>query len=147
LNSVERLVHYAESLPRESASTLPTDPKATEWPVGGEIEFQNVSVYYPTRPEVPALAELNLQIKAGEKIGIVGRTGSGKSTFATSLFRMLEASEGTILIDNKGISNLIRHRFSWIENIAIQNGNHPSRSRPIFWHDSFEPRHGECLYG
>jgi ABC-type multidrug transport system fused ATPase/permease subunit len=119
LNSVERLVHYAESLPRESAQTLPTDPNEEQWPKGGQIEFQNVSVYYPTRPDVPALSNLNLKIAPGEKIGIVGRTGSGKSTFATSLFRMLETSEGNILIDNIGNVQLIRYLNSWAQNSTI----------------------------
>lgn len=75
------------------------------WPTMGEIDFIDYSVKY--RPEMPViLKNLNFKIKSREKIGIVGRTGSGKSTICNSIFRILEASSGTIIIDNVDISKV-----------------------------------------
>lgn len=76
-----------------------------KWPQLGTITFCNYSVKY--RPNTPiVLKNLNISINDGEKIGVVGRTGSGKSTLCLSLFRILEASNGCILIDNQDISKI-----------------------------------------
>ncbi|CAH8286378.1 unnamed protein product, partial [Schistosoma turkestanicum] len=77
------------------------------WPEG-EIEFINYSTRY--RPELDlALKSINFKVGKGEKLGIVGRTGSGKSSLVLGLFRMLEAAEGKILIDGFDISKLGLH--------------------------------------
>jgi ABC-type multidrug transport system fused ATPase/permease subunit len=71
----------------------------------GKINFINYSVKY--RPDTPLiLKNINLEIKPGEKIGVCGRTGSGKSTLLLCLFRILEAHEGKILIDDIDISKV-----------------------------------------
>ena len=71
----------------------------------GKINFENYSVRY--RPDTPlALKNITLEIKPGEKIGVVGQTGSGKSTLLLCLLRILEASEGKIYIDDIDISQL-----------------------------------------
>ena len=71
----------------------------------GKIMFKNYSARY--RPDTPlALKNINLEINPGEKIGIVGQTGSGKSTLLLSLFRIIEASEGKIFIDDIDISQI-----------------------------------------
>ena len=71
----------------------------------GKINFKNYSVRY--RPETPLiLKNITLEIKPGEKIGVVGQTGSGKSTLLLCLFRILEASEGKIYIDDIDISQI-----------------------------------------
>ena len=71
----------------------------------GKINFINYSVKY--RPDTPLiLKNINLEIKPGEKIGVVGRTGSGKSTMLLCLFRILEANQGKILIDDIDISKV-----------------------------------------
>ena len=71
----------------------------------GKISFKNFSVRY--RPDTPLiLKNINLEIKPGEKIGVVGQTGSGKSTLLLCLFRILEASEGKIYIDDIDISQI-----------------------------------------
>ena len=71
----------------------------------GKISFINYSVRY--RPDTPLiLKNINLEIKPGEKIGVCGRTGSGKSTMLLCLFRILEAQEGKILIDGVDISKI-----------------------------------------
>ena len=71
----------------------------------GKINFVNFSVRY--RPDTPLiLKNINLEIRPGEKIGVVGRTGSGKSTMLLCLFRILEAYNGKILIDDIDISKI-----------------------------------------
>jgi len=75
------------------------------WPVAGEIEFIDYSVKY--RPEMPIiLKNLNFRVLPRERIGIVGRTGSGKSTICNCIFRILEAYSGKILIDGIDISQI-----------------------------------------
>lgn len=72
---------------------------ASDWPCQGHIEFQQVVLAY--RPELPnALDGLTFTVYSGEKVGIVGRTGSGKSTLFLALFRMVELKAGRILLDN-----------------------------------------------
>lgn len=71
----------------------------------GEITFNNLVIKY--RPELkPALRKINLTIEAGQKVGVCGRTGSGKSTICLSLFRILEPTEGTIIIDGQDITKM-----------------------------------------
>jgi ABC-type multidrug transport system fused ATPase/permease subunit len=65
----------------------------------GEIEFNQVSFAYPTRPEVEVLQEISFHIRPGEKIALVGHSGAGKSTITQLLLRLYEASQGTILVD------------------------------------------------
>lgn len=65
----------------------------------GEIEFNQVSFSYPTRPEVEVLQEISFHIRPGEKIALVGHSGAGKSTITQLLLRLYEASQGTILVD------------------------------------------------
>ena len=70
-----------------------------------EINFINFSASY--RPDTPIiLSNINIEIKPGEKIGIVGRTGSGKSSILMSLSRVIEAKSGKILIDDEDIKNI-----------------------------------------
>ena len=75
------------------------DPGVTEQPpIQGEIEFRNLTFkYHPT--DEPVLRDLNLKIPAGHTVAFVGRTGSGKSTVANLIPRLIEAPEGTLLID------------------------------------------------
>ena len=78
------------------------------WPEQGAIEIKNVSASYKPNSDL-VIRNLNLSILAGEKIGICGRSGSGKSSLITSLFRMLELAEGSsITIDGIDISTLPR---------------------------------------
>jgi ATP-binding cassette, subfamily C (CFTR/MRP), member 1 len=72
------------------------------WPRKGSIAFEKYCMRY--RPNLPlVLKEVSLTIDAGEKVGIVGRTGSGKSSLLTALFRLVEAADGKILIDGADI--------------------------------------------
>ncbi|KAJ3353671.1 hypothetical protein GGF32_002902 [Allomyces javanicus] len=101
--SVERIREYAE-MPPEAAEH--TDlPLPADWPTTGKIEFDHYSTRY--RPGLDlVLRKLSLSIRGGEKIGIVGRTGAGKSSATLALFRIIEAAEGAIKIDGVDISHL-----------------------------------------
>ena len=92
---------------QENNSETPLDKKLIKegFPKRGKIEFVNLYVRY--RPDSQlVLKNINFTIEPGQKIGIVGRTGSGKTTLCLSLFRILEASTGKILIDNQDISQI-----------------------------------------
>ncbi|GLV41617.1 uncharacterized protein CBL_06846 [Carabus blaptoides fortunei] len=99
--SVERIVEYS-NLENERDTELPADKEiATNWPAEGKIEFRDLYLSYS--PDDPAvLRELNFVIEPKEKVGIVGRTGAGKSSLIAALFELSE-TDGEILID--GISS------------------------------------------
>lgn len=80
-------------------------------PIKGEIEFRNVSYVYPNTG-IKALENLSFKVNAGETLAIMGKTGSGKSTVALLLCRLIDPSEGEILIDGKNLKdhNLINYR-------------------------------------
>ena len=81
----------------------------SNWPSQGAISFDNVSFSYDPQNKLPnVLSELTFSIKAGEKVGIIGRTGAGKSSIIQTLFRMSEP-EGKILIDNVDTKELSLH--------------------------------------
>jgi len=105
MNSVERIIHYAESLEQEPPHDIPeTQPKAP-WPAEGRVEIKDVVLRY--RPELPdVLRGLSMDVAPGEKIGIVGRTGAGKSSVMTALYRLVELFAGSILIDGVDVSRI-----------------------------------------
>lgn len=73
------------------------------WPKLGNIEFQNVYLRYRPKTEL-VLKGLNFKIKAGSKIGVVGRTGAGKSTLGLAIARIMEVESGAIKVDDVDIS-------------------------------------------
>lgn len=75
------------------------------WPKEGRIDFINYSVRYREGLK-PALKNLNITINPQDKIGVVGRTGAGKSTMTLALLRILEALSGKIVIDDVDISTI-----------------------------------------
>jgi ABC-type multidrug transport system fused ATPase/permease subunit len=105
--SMERCTNYKNIIQEKSSYIPEIDDKLIKekWPKKGEISFRNFSVKY--RPETDiVLKKLNINIKHGEKVGVCGRTGSGKSTICLCLFRILEAEEGQIFIDDIDISTI-----------------------------------------
>ena len=103
LVSVQRLIEYNE-LSQEAAPNPDADPKGP-WPAVEAVELHNLHLRY--RPELPlALNGASAKIRAGSRVGIVGRTGAGKSSIAVALFRLRELLEGTITIDGIDISAL-----------------------------------------
>ncbi|XP_063924531.1 probable multidrug resistance-associated protein lethal(2)03659 [Zophobas morio] len=99
MTSVERVAEY-DDLTVEDNNKSEINPPAA-WPAEGKILFQSVSMRYsPEKPFV--LRNIDVEFQAGEKIGIVGRTGAGKSSLINALFHLYEF-EGTILIDDVDI--------------------------------------------
>ncbi|EEU35999.1 uncharacterized protein NECHADRAFT_49776 [Fusarium vanettenii 77-13-4] len=113
MNSMERVLEYM---------TLETEPQDGEkppaaWPTSGAIDMRDLEVSYaPGLP--PVLKSLSLQIGSHERVGVVGRTGAGKSSLTLALFRFLEARSGSISIDGVDISKIplsdLRSRLSII---------------------------------
>lgn len=104
MTSLERIKEYTmlEAEKLEGGSK-----PAADWPKSGAIDFKNVSFRYDkTLP--PVLEDLNFSIGSGEKIGVVGRTGAGKSSLIQALFRIAEP-DGDIIIDNVRIKDLGLH--------------------------------------
>jgi ABC-type multidrug transport system fused ATPase/permease subunit len=103
MNAVERVLVYTE-LPPEGDTQTPNDPPAS-WPEKGEIKFREVELAY--REGLPlVLKGINFRVAPGEKIGIVGRTGAGKSSLIQALFRVVELQGGAIEIDGINIRNI-----------------------------------------
>ena len=93
-----------EDLPQEAAWETQGDLDG-RWPGQGDIQFNSYSTKY--RPELDTvLNNFNLKIKPGEKVGLVGRTGAGKSSLSLAMFRIIEAVDGNIKIDNRDVSTL-----------------------------------------
>ncbi|XP_069839782.1 multidrug resistance-associated protein 1-like isoform X2 [Dendropsophus ebraccatus] len=107
--SVERVKEYCDLEP-EAPWTSAHDSALTEWPHAGRIEFQNYGLRYRKDLEL-ALKKVTASIQPGEKVGIVGRTGAGKSSLTLGLFRILEPATGAIHIDEKDISKLGLHEL------------------------------------
>ncbi|CAF1162569.1 unnamed protein product [Adineta ricciae] len=119
MTAVERVLEYCE-LDQEPPAQVPVDRRPpSNWPSEGRIVFDNVSMCYSNDENSPlALRHISMTIQSGEKIGIVGRTGAGKSSLIQTLFRMGTLTEGQIKIDNIDISSVglddVRSRISVI---------------------------------
>ena len=102
--SVERVLEYA-ALPSEAPDIVSKKRPPISWPAYGAVTFENFSTRY--RPGLDlVLKNINLSIKPHEKIGVVGRTGAGKSSLTLALFRIIEAAEGHIAIDELNTSSI-----------------------------------------
>lgn len=103
MNSVERVEEFLEL---EQENTLSDTPSISQdWPRKGGIRVQNLSLRYaPNLPKV--INRISFKVDPGWKVGIVGRTGAGKSTLAQAFFRFLEADEGSIMIDGVDIKTI-----------------------------------------
>jgi ABC-type multidrug transport system fused ATPase/permease subunit len=98
--------------PHRNTATPPTPTRSfsqNSWPSHGIIEFHNVYFKYQPMSQEMILSNLSFHTTAHEKIGIVGRTGAGKSSLTMSLFRIAELSSGMIVIDGEDISHLSLH--------------------------------------
>ncbi|KAF5918884.1 hypothetical protein HPG69_005925, partial [Diceros bicornis minor] len=90
------------------------------WPDQGKIQIQNLSVRYDSSLK-PVLKHVNALISPGQKIGICGRTGSGKSSFSLAFFRMVDVCEGRIIIDGIDIAKLPLHTLRSRLSIILQD--------------------------
>ena len=103
MNATERIHYYGTQLDEEPPLHLTDVP--SNWPDKGEIDFNEVQMRY--REGLPLVLQgLNMKVGGGERIGIVGRTGAGKSSIMSTLFRLVELSGGSISIDGINIATV-----------------------------------------
>lgn len=106
MNATERIHHYGTQLEEEAPLRL--GDVRSSWPEKGEIVFDDVQMRY--RDGLPlVLKGLSMHVRPGERIGVVGRTGAGKSTIMSTLFRLVELSGGSISIDGINIAKIGLH--------------------------------------
>ncbi|KAG7392329.1 hypothetical protein PHYBOEH_006432 [Phytophthora boehmeriae] len=107
----ERIAHY-DTLDEEGYKCEPTHQEklAVDWPRAGIVEFKNVAMRY--RDDLPlVLKDVSFSVASGEKVGVCGRTGSGKSSLMSVLFRVVELSSGCVRIDGVDISTITVHQL------------------------------------
>ncbi|XP_046565289.1 multidrug resistance-associated protein 1-like [Haliotis rubra] len=102
--SVERVKQYSE-LQTEADAVLPDSRPPTDWPQNGTVHLNNYRTRYRDGLDL-VLKGITCTINGGQKVGIVGRTGAGKSSFTLALFRILEAAGGSIVIDGINIAEI-----------------------------------------
>ncbi|XP_058815258.1 multidrug resistance-associated protein 1 isoform X5 [Topomyia yanbarensis] len=105
--AVERIKEYGETK-QEAAWELSNSTLPRDWPEQGRVEFQDFQVRYREGLEL-VLKGISFTVEGGEKVGIVGRTGAGKSSLTLALFRIIESAGGKIVIDGQDISQLGLH--------------------------------------
>ncbi|KAK5677390.1 ATP-binding cassette glutathione S-conjugate transporter ycf1 [Elasticomyces elasticus] len=139
--SVERVLEYAR-LPAEAPEIISKNRPPVSWPSKGAVSFNGYSTRY--RPGLDlVLKNVNLNIKSHEKIGVVGRTGAGKSSLTLALFRIIEAAEGDITIDGLSSSAMglldLRRRLAIIpQDAALFEGTVRDNLDPGHVHDDTE---------
>ncbi|KAF4626249.1 hypothetical protein G7Y89_g11911 [Cudoniella acicularis] len=140
MNATERLHYYGTQL--EEEAPLHTIEVRKSWPESGEIIFNNVQMRY--REGLPlVLQDLTMHVQGGERIGIVGRTGAGKSSIMSTLFRLVELSGGSITIDGLDISTVglqdLRSRLAIIpQDPTLFKGTIRSNLDPFSEHTDLE---------
>ncbi|VDN14159.1 unnamed protein product [Dibothriocephalus latus] len=122
--SIERLIEYTKLPPEEATNAtmndvamLPLISVDPQWPPLGEVQFQDVWFKYPGKTNW-TLRKINLHIRPGCKLGIIGRTGAGKSSLVSLLYRLVEVQCGRILVDQVNTAQVhladLRRRISII---------------------------------
>ncbi|KAF4625390.1 hypothetical protein G7Y89_g12777 [Cudoniella acicularis] len=139
--SVERVLEYAR-LPSEAPEVIHRNRPPISWPASGAVQFNNYSTRYREGLDL-VLKNINLDIKPHEKIGVVGRTGAGKSSLTLALFRIIEPAEGNISIDSLNTSTIglldLRRRLAIIpQDAALFEGSIRDNLDPGHVHDDTE---------
>jgi ABC-type multidrug transport system fused ATPase/permease subunit len=139
--SVERVLEYAR-LPSEAPEIIHRNRPPVSWPAKGAVEFNSYSTRYREGLDL-VLKNINLSIKSHEKIGIVGRTGAGKSSLTLAMFRIIEADTGNITIDGLNTSTIglldLRRRLAIIpQDAALFDGTVRDNLDPAHVHDDTE---------
>ncbi|MCJ1413888.1 hypothetical protein MMC32_000213 [Xylographa parallela] len=107
LGAVSRIRSFTSTTESENLPSENTTPPS-DWPSTGEIQFRGVSASYTKDTSRPALKDISISIAGGQKVGICGRSGSGKSTFVATLLRMLDLDSGSIWVDDIDLSTVPR---------------------------------------
>ncbi|KAJ2876876.1 hypothetical protein GGH93_000367 [Coemansia aciculifera] len=104
MNAIERISQYLKIEQEAPLLATPENKPPSDWPKTGSVQIEDLVVEYV--PGVPVLHGISLTVKHGEKIGVVGRTGAGKSTMSLAFLRFIEAAQGRILLDNVDIAKI-----------------------------------------
>ncbi|MFD2190082.1 ABC transporter transmembrane domain-containing protein [Pistricoccus aurantiacus] len=115
--AAERLLELLEATPRIQA---PVNPLSLPDPLQGEIRLSQVTFTYPSRPETPALSDLNLHIAPGERVALVGPSGAGKSTLLALLLRFHDPDRGSITLDGIDLRRLDPRRLREVIGMVAQ---------------------------
>ncbi|OAR00989.1 hypothetical protein LLEC1_05486 [Akanthomyces lecanii] len=107
IGAVARIKNFTEEAGDENKSSETAEPPET-WPSAGEVVISDLTASYDETEPVKALDGIEIVIKPGEKVGICGRTGSGKSSLLLSFLRLLAASSGNITVDGINLATLPR---------------------------------------
>lgn len=139
--SVERVLEYAR-LPSEAPDVIQNHRPPSNWPPQGAVHFKNFSTRYREGLDL-VLRDINLDVKPREKIGVVGRTGAGKSSLTLALFRIIEPAQGNIDIDDLNTSTIglrdLRQRLAIIpQDAALFEGTVRDNLDPGHVHDDYE---------
>ena len=139
--SVERCLEYAQ-LPSEAPEVIPHHRPKLSWPARGAVAFANYSTRYRAGLDL-VLRDVDLAFGAHEKIGVVGRTGAGKSSLTLALFRIVEPAAGHIAIDDLNTSTIglldVRQRLAIIpQDAALFEGTVRDNLDPGHVHDDSE---------
>lgn len=110
MTAVERLLYYAELEAEPVTTRTPVLPEERAWPTDGRIEIDGLTVCYADHLPM-VLQDVSFSVDGGAKVGVVGRTGSGKSTLFQTIFRFLEPRAGCIRIDGVDIATVPIHRL------------------------------------
>lgn len=104
MNCVERVQEYSD-IDQEPPAVIESNRPPADWPMSGQVQVEDLSISYS--PELPhVLKSLTFSTSSAEKIGVVGRTGAGKSTLSLAFFRILPFANGKICIDGVDISQI-----------------------------------------
>jgi len=149
MGSVERIHDYLQRIPCERRDGHPLD---TKWPKEGDIELKNLCLTYgPQLP--PALDDVSFKFAPASKVGVVGRTGSGKSSLLVALFRLIQPSSGDMVVGGCSITNVrldsLRQQMSVLPQVRarFRSQMHQPHKWPHFislgtchvlWHPSAE---------
>jgi ABC-type multidrug transport system fused ATPase/permease subunit len=120
MGSVERIHSYLQCIPHERRDGQPLD---TKWPKEGDIELKNLCLTYgPNLP--PALDDVSFKLAPASKVGVIGRTGSGKSSLLVALFRLIQPSSGDMVVGGCSITNVrldsLRQQMSVIPQVRAR---------------------------
>lgn len=118
--ATERLVEILATRP---AIVLPQTPVALPQPPRGEVSFEDVNFFYPSRPDTPALQGLTLKVKAGESVALVGPSGAGKTTVFQLLLRFYDPAQGNVGVDGVNLRDAdlvaLRQRIALVPQEAV----------------------------
>lgn len=104
MNSIERIEEYV-SIDHEAPSVIPESRPPKNWPQKGSIEFNKLSLSYSDNGPL-VIKDVSFEVEGGQKVGVIGPTGAGKSTILSALFRILEPVSGSVQIDGLDISTI-----------------------------------------